>query len=107
MILNFHFTASTTYHDSLCGFQAGRGTGTANLKVKILQKVTAMREEVLHAIFLDLHKAYDTLDRSRCLDILEVYGMGPRALRPLHRYWYRLQMVARVGGTMDNPSTER
>ena len=41
-----------------------------------------MREEVLHAIFLDLHKAYDTLDRSRCLDIMEVYGMGPRALRP-------------------------
>ena len=28
-------------------------------------------------IFLDLHKAYDTLYRSRCLDIPEGYGMGP------------------------------
>ena len=30
-------------------------------------------------IFLDLQKAYDALDRSRCLKILEGYGIGPRA----------------------------
>ena len=28
-------------------------------------------------IFLDLQKAYDALDRSRCLDILEGYVVGP------------------------------
>ena len=57
-----------------------------------------MREAVLHTIFLDLHKAYDTLDRSRCLEILEGYGVGPRSLRLFRRYWERLQMVAREGG---------
>ena len=31
-------------------------------------------------IFLDLHKAYDVLDRSGCLDILEGYGVGPPSL---------------------------
>ena len=36
-----------------------------------------MREEVLYMIFLDLHKAYDALDMSRCLKILEGYGVGP------------------------------
>ena len=36
-----------------------------------------MREEVLYVIFLNLTKAYDALDRSRCLDILEGYGVGP------------------------------
>ena len=45
-----------------------------------------MREEVLHTMFLELHKAYDALDRLRCLDILERYGVGTRALRLLHRY---------------------
>ena len=46
-----------------------------------------MREEVLHEILLDLHKAYDDLDRSRCLEILEGYVVGPRDLLPLRRYW--------------------
>ena len=48
-------------------------------------------------IFLDLHKAYDALDRSRCLEILERYGVGPRARKILQTYWRRLKMVARSG----------
>ena len=62
--MNHCFTASITYHDSLHGFWVGRGTGTKNLKVKLLQQVMTMREAVLHKIFLDLHKAYIALDRS-------------------------------------------
>ena len=35
-----------------------------------------MREEILYMIFLDQHKAYDALDRSRSLEIMEGYGLG-------------------------------
>ena len=49
-------------------------------------------------IFLDLHKPYDALGRSRCLEILEGYGVGPKARRLLTTYWHRLTMVARAGG---------
>ena len=49
-------------------------------------------------IFLDLHKAYDALDRSRCLEILEGYVVGPRARRILRAYWGKMTMVARAGG---------
>ena len=49
-------------------------------------------------IFLDLHKAYDALDRSRCLEILEEYGVGPRSCRLLWAYWGEMKMVARAGG---------
>ena len=59
--------------------------GTATLEVKLLQKLTSIREKVLHAIFLDLHKSYNALDRSMCLEILEVYDVGPRSLRLLCR----------------------
>ena len=83
-ILHRQLTTVITYHDFLHGFQAGRGTGTATLDAKLLQQLAAMREEVLYVIFLDLTKAYDALDRSRSLDILEEYGVGPRARRLLH-----------------------
>ena len=53
---------------------------------------------VLQEILLDLHKEYYALDRSRCPDILDGYGVGTRALRLLHRYWERLHMVAQAGG---------
>ena len=55
-------------------------------------------EDVPHEIFLDLQKSYNDMDRYRCLDILEGYGVGTSAFRLLHRYWDRLQMVAREGG---------
>ena len=56
----------------------------------MLQKLAAMREEVLYVIFLDLQKAYDALDKERCLEILEGYSVGPRACRILQTYWGRL-----------------
>ena len=97
-ILNRRFTSSITYHDALHGFRAGRGTGTATLEAKLLQQLAALREEVLYVIFLDLTKAYDALDRSRCLEILEGYDVGPNARRLLTTYWRRLTMVARAAG---------
>ena len=72
--------------------------GTANLEVKLLQQATTMREEVFQGILLDLHKAYNALDRPRCLDILERYGVGTRALCLLRRYWDRIHMVVQAGG---------
>ena len=98
MILGCRLIVSITYHDSLHGFRAGRSMGNSTLEVKLIPQVTDMREEVIHTIFLNLHKACDYLDRSRCLDILEVYGVGTRYLCLLCRYWERLQMVAQAGG---------
>ena len=57
-----------------------------------------MREDVLHAILPDLHKAYYALERSRCLGFLEGYGVGPRSLCLIQIYWERLRMVVREGG---------
>ena len=38
------------------------------------------------------------LDMSRCLEILDGYGVGPQARRLLQTYWRRLTVVARAGG---------
>ena len=52
VILNRRLTSSITFHDVLHGFRAGRGKGTATLEAKLLQKLAAIREEVLYVIFL-------------------------------------------------------
>ena len=49
-------------------------------------------------IFLDLHKEYDSLDRSMCLEILEWYGVAPLAFWLLRTYWQISPMVAKAGG---------
>ena len=85
-ILNRRLTASITFHNFLHIFWAGCGTGTATLEAKLLWKLAALREEVLYVIFLDLHKSYDALDRSRCLEILDGYRVALRARRLLHMY---------------------
>ena len=77
VILHRQITASITYHDVLHGFRAGCGTVTTTLEAKLIQHLAALREEVLYMIFLDLHKAYDALDRSRCLETMKGYGVVP------------------------------
>ena len=99
-ILHRRLTTAITYHDFLHGVWTGHGTGTATLEAKLLQQLAAIREEVLYGIFLDLTKAYDALDRSRILEILEGYGVGPRARRLLQAYWGKSTMVARAGGLL-------
>ena len=49
-------------------------------------------------VFFDLTKVYDAMDRSRCLETLEGYGVCPNARILLTNYWCRLTMVARAGG---------
>ena len=46
-MLNLRITASITFHDFLHGLRSGRGTGTSTLEAKLLQQLTALREEVL------------------------------------------------------------
>ena len=67
----------------------------------------AMGEDVLCEIFLDLYKAYDTLDHGICLDILAAYIVVPHVLHLLRRYWCIhwdcLAMVAMVGVYLGAP----
>ena len=64
MVILYHcFTASIAFHDVLHGFWVGCSTYTTSLEAKLLQQLTATREEVMYEIFPDLHKAYYDFDR--------------------------------------------
>ena len=79
------------------GFWSGCGMGTASLKANLLHHLTSMMEAVLFEVFLDLQKAYDALYWDRCIEILALYGVDPKTIRPLQPYWDQLTMVAIAG----------
>ena len=96
-VVNFRIGLAVDFHDTLHGFRAGRGMGTAYLEVKLTHKLTEMREKVFYKIFLNLQKNYGTLEREHCMEILVRYGIGPYTPRVLRLYWYHLLMVDQAG----------
>ena len=65
------------FHPSLHGFVKGRGCGTAGIEAKLAQQFAYLKQRPLYGIFIDLRKAYDAMDRDRCMEIMEGYGVGP------------------------------
>jgi hypothetical protein len=61
-IINRRLQESISFHESLHGFRRGRGTGTACLEAKLQMQLAHIRSTPLYQVFLDLSKAYDTLD---------------------------------------------
>jgi hypothetical protein len=51
-----------------------------------------------YGVFLDLRKAFDAMDRERCLIVLEGYGAGPRMIRLIRGFWGDAIMVCRAAG---------
>ncbi len=90
-------------HDCLHGGLPCRGTGTAIMEVKLQQQLAWVDQAPLYQIYLDLRKAYDALDRGRCLEILAGYGVGPNLLRLQKKFWDDAKMVCRAGGNYGLP----
>ncbi len=97
-IIHKRIVGNVIFHDGIHGFRSGRGTGTAILETKLLMQEAACTDRKLYQIFLDLTKAYDTLDRERTLEILEQYGVGPCIIRLLRKFWQHQKLVPRQSG---------
>ena len=77
-MVNWWIGVAVKFHDVPQGFRAGRRTGNAPLEAKLLQKLMRMREEVLYKVLINIWKFCDDLYIERCIDILLIFGIGPR-----------------------------
>ena len=67
-------------HECLHGFRAKRGTGMAIIEAKLAQQLAFQEQAPLYGVFIDLCKVFDSMDRGRCLEVIQGYGAGPRML---------------------------
>jgi hypothetical protein len=90
------------FHPCLHGGMPKRGTGMATIEAKLAQQLAWVEQEPLYQIFFDLRKAYNHLNREKCLEIMTGYGVGPKLLRLKMQFWTQAEMVYHAGGSYGN-----
>ena len=90
-------------HDSLHGCLAGRGTGTGIIEAKLAQQLAHLEQAPFFGVFIDLKKAFDAMDRGRCLAILALHGVGPKMIRLIRSFWETATNVCRAKGNYGRP----
>ncbi len=79
------------------------GKGMAILKAKLAQQLAHLEQETFYGVFLDLKKAFDAMDRQRCLLILEGYGRGSNMVHLILTFWREATVVCHALGNYGGP----
>jgi hypothetical protein len=85
-------------HDAIHGCHDGCGMGTAIIEAKLAQQLSHLEQEPFYRVFFDLKKAFDAMDRERCLLILEGYGAGPNMVRLIRTFCWEATTVCHASG---------
>jgi hypothetical protein len=71
---------SIQFHDGIHGFRTARGCQTAIYEAKMDMQARMDSGSTYHQVFLDLSKAFDTVDRGQLLLIMQAYGFGKQRM---------------------------
>ena len=74
-LIDTRLRASLQFHDVLHEFRAVRGTATAIMELKIAKELAILYHDPLFLVFLDLRKAYNTVNKDRLIQNLDGYGV--------------------------------
>ena len=73
------------------------------MEEKLEQQLAGIVHETLYQVCIDVRKAYESLDRGRCVKILQGCGLGPKLQRLLQRYWGEQKVVRKAGKFYGRP----
>jgi hypothetical protein len=67
------------------------------------QQLAHIEQTPFYGVFINLKKAFDAMDRERCLLILEGHGAGPNMRRLIRHFWDEATNVCRASGNYGAP----
>jgi len=97
-VINAWATEAITFHKGIHGFRAARGCKTAIEDAKWDMMACQESGQMYHQVFLDLSKAFDTVDRMHLLSIMRAYGFGERTMNFFTNCWVGSFVAPHAGG---------
>ena len=83
-----------------CGFRKGRGCRDQLLTLMILGKMKMTAKRGMFGAFIDLKKAYDTIDQAKLWAHLQSMGLGGRLITFMEAAYKDVKCEVRVGEAM-------
>lgn len=102
-IINLRMTAAINFCLAVHGFCQHRGCYTAIGKAKIRMQRAAYAGVTMYQIYLDLRKAYDSINRESVLALLQRYGVGPNVRRYISFIWEDQIFLLKQSGFFSDP----
>ena len=102
-VINLRMAKSINFCEEVHGFCRKRGTHTAIGETKISMQIAACKSDTIFQVFLDLRKAYDSIDRNRVLKLLEKYGVGPNITNYIKEVWDNQLFLLRQASFYSKP----
>ncbi len=104
----------TTKHEILCKYQFGfRENNTTRLAIEIIENIRLLvykqnicllvyNEEIVIGVYIDLTKAFDTVQHDILLHKLQHYGIRSKALKWFHSYLSNRKQFVYANGIESN-----
>ena len=74
------------------------------IEATLEQQLAGILHKQVFQVYIDVRKAYNSLDRGICMEIPREYGLGPRLQRLLQQYWDGQRLVTKSGRYYGRPS---
>ena len=89
--------------ESQCGFYPGRGTTDMTFALRLLQEKCRLYSEDLYLLFIDLTKAFDTINRPALWAILERIGCPKHFVDLIRSFHDGMMVTVREGSDKSTP----
>ena len=84
--------------EAQCGFRPGRSTTDMVYAMRRLQEHRRLGRTPLFMLFIDLQKAYDSVDRSLLWAVLARFGVPPRMISIIRQFHDGMSTCIRLDG---------